>query len=73
VGVIGPNLSNESARNRGVDWLIKQIGNPASIPDSEVAKGYKGKQMLMPAFKNQLTADQLKSLAIFINNLKEEK
>jgi len=29
--------------------------------------------MLMPAFKNQLTADQLKSLATFINNLKEEK
>ncbi len=73
VGAIGPDLSNESARNRGVDWLVKQIGNPASIPDSEVTKGYEGKRMLMPAFKNQLTADQLKSLATFINNLKEEK
>ena len=73
VGVIGPDLSNESVRNRGVNWLVKQIGNPASIPDSEVAKGYEGKRMLMPAFKNQLTADQLKSLAAFINNLKEEK
>ncbi len=71
-GVIGPDLSNESARNRGVDWLIKQIGNPMSVPDSEVLKGYEGKRMLMPAFENQLNADQLKSLATFINNLKEE-
>jgi len=72
LGVIGPNLSNESARNRGVDWLVKQIANPASIPDSEVTKGYEGKRTLMPAFKSQLTAEQLQSLATFINNLKEE-
>lgn len=73
IGAIGPDLSNESARNRGVDWLVRQIGNPSSIPDSEVATGYESKRMLMPAFKNQLTDDQLKSLATFINNLKEEK
>ncbi len=72
-GVFGPDLSNESSRNRGVNWLVKQIGNPSSIPDSEVTKGYEGKQALMPAFKNQLTDSQLKSLAIFINSLKKEE
>ncbi len=72
-GTIGPDLSNESARNRGVDWLVNQISNPLSTPDGEVTKGYEGKRMLMPAFKSQLNKNQLKVLATFLNNLKEEK
>jgi len=72
-GVIGPNLSNESARNRGVDWLIKQISDPTSIPESEVTKGFEGKQALMPKFKNQLNDKQIKTIATFINNLNDKK
>jgi len=71
-GVIGPNLSNEAARNRGVDWIIKQISDPTSIPDSEVTKGFEGKQVLMPKFKDQLNEKQIKIVATFINNLNDK-
>jgi len=72
-GRIGPDLTNESLRNRTEEWLEKQLIEPHSIPDNEVAKGFKGKQKLMPSYKNRLSKDELKVLVSYLKNLKEVK
>ncbi len=72
-GKIGPDLSNQKLRNRSDEWLTKQLLNPHSIPDSEVVKGYEGKQKLMPSYKKRLSENELKALVSYLKNLKEDK
>ncbi len=72
-GSIGPDLSNEKLRNRSEEWLTRQLVNPHSIPDSEVVKGYEGKQKLMPSYKKRLSEKELKTLVSYLKNLKEDK
>jgi mono/diheme cytochrome c family protein len=54
----GPDLTNEGAKNRGVEWQIAHLKNPQSrIPGST-----------MPAFTN-FTPEQYDDIAIFLDGL----
>ncbi|MCB0874334.1 MAG: c-type cytochrome [Thermoleophilia bacterium] len=57
-GVLGPNLSNEGSKGRGVDWQIEHLKNPQSVsPGSQ-----------MPPFPN-FTDQEYTQLATFLEGL----
>ena len=67
-GQVGPDLTNEAARNRSAEWLRTQLVNPTAIPDSEVAEGFEGMQAIMPAY-TQLTDEELDALIALLQSL----
>ncbi|HWH14348.1 MAG TPA: c-type cytochrome [Miltoncostaeaceae bacterium] len=60
-GNVGPNLTNEGERNRGVEWQIEHLKNPPSrVPGSA-----------MPAFTN-FTDEQYQQIGTFLDGLGTE-
>ena len=59
-GKIGPDLSNEAAKNRSLDWQIKHIQDPKSMSPGST----------MTPFP-KLPQDQLTALAQYVSSLKQ--
>ena len=70
-GQVGPDLTNQKARNRSEEWLRTQLTNPTEIPDSEVAEGYAGMQSVMPSYAS-LSEEELNALIALLMNLEAE-
>lgn len=60
-GTVGPDLTVEGTRGRTDDWLIGHFKDPPAYTPGSI----------MPAFKN-LTEEQLKALAIFLQSQKRK-
>ncbi len=65
---VGPDLSHEARRGRSAEWLRRQLTEPTSIPDEEVAEGFAGRQSIMPSFKH-LSEEELQALVEFLRSL----
>jgi len=70
VGQVGPDLTYEGRRGRSAEWLRRQLLDPTSIPDEEVAPGFEGMQPLMPSYGRLLTEEELVVLIAFLQALK---
>jgi mono/diheme cytochrome c family protein len=70
VGQVGPDLTYEGRRGRSAEWLRRQLLDPTSIPDEEVAPGFEGMQPLMPSYGRLLTEEELGVLIAFLQALK---
>lgn len=69
---VGPDLTHEARRGRSAEWLRRQLTEPTSIPDEEVAEGFAGRQSIMPSFK-QLSEEELQALIEFLQSLDEKE
>jgi menaquinol-cytochrome c reductase cytochrome b/c subunit len=58
---VGPELTEEGTRNRGIDWQIRHLENPSAVTPGST----------MPPFA-QLGEDNLRALAIFLEASKGE-
>ena len=67
-GEIGPDLSHQGRRDRTAEWLAGHLLNPISIPDSEVAPGFEGRQRFMPKLKH-ISDRELEALVAFLRSL----
>ena len=68
VGEVGPDLSHQGRRARTAEWLAGHLLNPISIPDSEVAPGFEGKQRFMPKL-HRVSGRELDALVAFLRSL----
>ena len=59
-GNIGPNLSDEGSKGHSTEWLVTQLKDPKKHDPSSI----------MPSFSS-LKEDDMKSLAAYLENLKE--
>jgi len=67
-GKVGPDLTHQAQRSRSKEWLRRQLTDPLSIPDGEVAGGFEGKQKFMPRFLH-LSDRELSALVEFLHGL----
>ena len=67
-GEVGPDLSHQGKRGRTAEWLESHLLNPISVPDSEVAPGFEGKQKFMPKL-HRVSDRELGALVAFLRNL----
>ena len=58
---VGPELTEEGTRNRGIDWQIRHLENPSAVTPGST----------MPPFAN-LGQDNLRALAVFLEASKGE-
>lgn len=65
---VGPDLTHEARRGRSAGWLRRQLIEPTSIPDEEVAEGFAGRQSIMPSYKH-LSEEELQALIEFLQSL----
>ncbi len=67
-GKVGPDLTQQGRRERSSEWLRRQLLEPHTISDQEVAEGYAGKQRLMPPLKGVSEAE-LEAVVAFLQRL----
>jgi mono/diheme cytochrome c family protein len=69
LGQVGPDLTTISSRGRTQEWLLRQLTDPTSISDEEVAEGYQGMQTVMPSFNRALNDIELQALVDYLLTL----
>jgi len=68
-GQVGPDLTDIASRGRTKEWLLRQLTDPTSIGDEEVADGFEGLQMVMPSFNRVMSESELQALVEYLFTL----